>query len=152
MGTILRIGNRAAYIRRSAVTMAGTTRVLTTTVPVCAAWSKPQNVTLTARSDAGPSGQPGCQLLPSSVAVTRRLAQRNAGAAAVAGTLTCCVGTRAGERLAPIGVVGVLTGDVTVVDVVGAGDVASRALLAPLHALSALTVASVAKAVAIRCM
>jgi hypothetical protein len=68
------------------------------------------------------------------------------------------VGTRAGERLAPIGVVGVLTGDVIVmdgvivVDVVGAGDVASRALPAPLHALSALTVASVAKAVAIRCM
>jgi hypothetical protein len=57
-------------------------------------------------------------------------------------------------RLAPAGVVGVLSGDATLMDTDGAGDVGSRALvplLAPPHAVSAPRAASAA-AVAVRCM
>src|SRR5947209_13165037 len=62
IGTIWRIGKRAAYIMRSAETTADTTRKLTTSVPVCERCSKPQKVTAKARNDEAPTGQPARQL------------------------------------------------------------------------------------------
>src|SRR3954468_21804306 len=58
IGTICRVGKCAADIWRNAAATADTTRALTTSVPVCAVWSKPQNVMVTARSDGAPTGQP----------------------------------------------------------------------------------------------
>jgi hypothetical protein len=70
VGRIERIGNRSSNNVRKTRVMAGTTVELTTSVPVWTAASKPQKLSVRARSCAGPTGQPGCQLAPRSVAVT----------------------------------------------------------------------------------
>src|SRR3954468_11665474 len=62
IGTICRIGKRAALFCRNASTTADTTRALTMRVPVCALWSKPQTLIVTARKEEAPTGQPWCQL------------------------------------------------------------------------------------------
>src|SRR3954451_3602937 len=92
-------------------------------VPLCARWSKPQNVIVTARSDAAPTGQPRCQLLPSSAVVTVRLPQWNGAAwetVRCAGFLAAELGVRVGVGLrAGIDVVAI--GDAEGVDRVGEG-------------------------------
>src|SRR5437763_13503236 len=141
------MGNRARYIARSADTTADTAFTLTTSVPVWARRSNPQTVTPTARRDDGPTGQPGRQLLPSSAVVTRRLLHANGGAATRPGTRTRC----AGNLGAATGVVGVLAGDATVMDRLGAGEPDSCAPVVPLHAANVAATANAAAAVTIRC-
>src|SRR5579871_3810711 len=60
-----------------------TTRRLTTSVPVCARPSKPTYETETARSSAGPTGQPGCHDAPSSEPVTGATCAWKAGSAGI---------------------------------------------------------------------
>ena len=103
------------------------------------------------RNEAGPTGQPGRQLLPSSPAVTRRVLQLNPGAGAARTTRwDDRVGAAdAGE----VGVADVATGDAEDVDRTedfdGAADVASRACAEP-HAVRVATAA--AAAITVRCM
>src|SRR3954470_13446630 len=88
-------------------------------VPVWALRSKPQTLIVTARKEAAPTGQPWCQLLPSSAVVTVRLFHRNATAREVVCwtgfvTLRVGVGLRTGMDV-------VATGDAAVVDGVDVG-------------------------------
>src|SRR3954470_22470493 len=106
-------------MRRKASTTADTTRALTISVPACALWSKPQKVIVTARKEAAPTGQPWCQLLPSSAVDTARLLQRNAAA----GVTRCRTGFLAlGVGVGGGGMDVVAIGDA---DVVGSGGVDS---------------------------
>ncbi|GEM_PF-4080801 len=77
VGRIERIGNRSSNKVRKIRVTAGTTVELTTSVPVWATPSKPQKLSVTARSWLGPTGQPGCQLAPRSAAVTAATAMVN---------------------------------------------------------------------------
>ena len=89
--------------------------------------------------------------MASSAVVTRRLLHLNAGASAACAT-TCedrvaVAAARADGR----GVVGLLTGEAEVMELIGAGDFATCASGALLHALSAPTAPRAVAAIAIRC-
>src|SRR4051812_31712677 len=80
-------------MRRHASRIAGTAMAATISVPLWARASKPQNVTVSARSWLGPTGQPECQLRPGAVAVRVGTRDRNGGAAET----PTAVGARVGD-------------------------------------------------------